>query len=230
MAMPAFDAPRVLIAEGDRKSATRLGNEIEEAGYRVRLAFTGRAVIEEVESVPPDVVLLDHHLPLLDSDVVCREVRNRTRVPIIMLADAPPPVEHGEVSPDDYILEPYTPQEVVARVRACLRRASRGPQANEINTVVGDLTIDRANRSVQVDGESKALTPSEFTLLEILARRPGRIMSREQLAERLYGEDSATLERTIDAHIMNLRKKVEVDRRAPRRIVTVPGMGYRLAV
>jgi DNA-binding response OmpR family regulator len=179
-------------------------------------------------AAPPDLLVLDVMLPEMDGLEVCRALRARSSVPIIMLtaksteADTLRGLESGA---DDYVTKPFSPRELVARIKAVLRRAR--PTSGIVRA--GELEIDVGLRQVRRNGDPVAVTATEFRLLEALASMPGRAFTRAELAERAFGQDSDALERTIDVHVMNLRRKLEDDRtRRQALIVTVFGVGYRL--
>jgi DNA-binding response OmpR family regulator len=174
----------------------------------------------------PDLIVLDLMLPGLGGIELCRTLRAESAVPIIMLTARS--TEHDkllglEIGADDYITKPFSPRELVARVRVVLRRFE--PPQDKI--VSGELVLDPAAREVVVRGEIIALTAAEFRLVEILVRAPGRVFSRDELMQRAFGDSHDRLDRTIDVHIKNLRKKIEADRANPTRIITVFGLGYK---
>jgi DNA-binding response OmpR family regulator len=179
-------------------------------------------------------VILDLGLPGMSGEEVCRRLRAESDVPIIMLTakDAEEDLVHGlRLGADDYITKPFSPRELTARVRALLRRArpDEVPQADVLERAGGRLVVDSARRRVTLDGESVELTESEFRLLQSLARFPGRVYTRAELVERLQGMEFEPYERTIDAHIKNLRRKLGDDARSPRLVLTVYGRGYAFA-
>jgi DNA-binding response OmpR family regulator len=193
------------------------------------MAATGAGALDEAARTPPDLVVLDVMLPEVDGFEVCRVLRARSDIPIIMLtarsmeADKLRGLESGA---DDYVTKPFSPRELVARVGAVLRRARPAPALVRI----GDIEIDRGLRQVRRRGTPVAVTTGEFRLLEVLLSVPGRAFTRAELAERAFGHDYEALDRTIDAHIMNLRRKIEADRGKPAVIVTVFGTGYRIGL
>lgn len=221
---------RVLVVDDDPKTIASLRLYLEHAGFDVAVATDGRQAIARARAAPtPDLIVLDLMLPLVDGLTVCRTLRSESDVPIIMLTARTTEedrLEGLDLGADDYVPKPFSPRELVARVRAVLRRApggaSDGPPIK-----VGRLTIDPARREVKVGAKAVELTPREFRLLEALARAPGRAMTREELVERAFGPDYEALDRTIDAHVMNLRRKIEPDPADPTYIQTVFGVGYR---
>lgn len=177
----------------------------------------------------PHLIVHDLMLPQVDGLAVCRTLRARSDVPIIMLTARTTEDDRLaglDLGADDYVLKPFSPRELVARVRAVLRRFPAGARDRPPIGVAG-LKIDPATRAVRVRGRSVALTPREFLLLETMARAPGRVFSREELVERAFGPDYEALDRTIDAHVVNLRRKIEPDPSAPSYVRSVFGVGYR---
>jgi DNA-binding response OmpR family regulator len=220
---------RILVVEDDVKTAATVRLYLEDAGYAVSIAADGEAGLRQARSGDFDLVVLDIMLPRLDGTDVCRKLRAESDVPVIMLTARTTEeqrIRGLDLGADDYVAKPFSPRELVARVRAVLRRVSDDADATEA-MVRGELVIDVQGRRVRKNGEEIALTPSEFELLQVLARRPGRVFSREQLIDAALGRDFFGMDRTIDAHIMNLRKKIEADRRKPRYVQTVFGAGYR---
>ena len=223
---------RILIVDDDPKTVGTLKLYLEDAGYEVLEAFDGRqALIRAREIPPPDLVVLDRMLPYVDGLSVCRTLRSGSDIPVIMLtartteADRLEGLDQGA---DDYVPKPFSPRELVARVRAVLRRSAVGADDRPPIRIAG-LTIDPARHEVAVEGRIVPLTPREFRLLAVLARSPGRAFTREQLAERALGPGFEGLDRTIDAHIMNLRRKIEPDPQEPTYVLTVFGVGYSFA-
>ena len=222
---------RVLIVDDERKLVHGLVAYLRQAGYETLTAYDGRAALEIAKREQPDLILLDLMLPELDGSAVCRELRRASGVPIIMLTarvDETDMLAGLDLGADDYITKPFSPREVVARVRAVLRR-SGGPVAPAAMLRGGDVTVEIERHSVTVRGQAVELTPTEFDLLAALMRNPGRPLSRTQLLDASQGEEYIGFDRTIDAHIKNLRRKIETDPAAPRHILTVFGVGYKFA-
>jgi DNA-binding response OmpR family regulator len=231
LAPGAAAEPRILIVEDDRVVAGTLRLYLEQAGYRVAEAHDGALGLRLAAAGDVALVILDVLLPGLDGREVCRRLRAASAVPILMLTARTTEEDRIgglELGADDYVGKPFSPREVVARVRALLRRAPPARQPPPAPLVVGELEIDGWGRRVRVGGREVALTPSERRLLEALARHPGRPFTREELIARAFGPDREMLERTVDTHVANLRRKLEAGE-PPRYLLTVPGIGYRLA-
>jgi len=221
----------VLVVEDEPQIADVLRQYLEKDGYHVTVTHDGARAAEEYARLRPDLVLLDLMLPGLDGWEVTRRIRRQASTPIIMLTarDAEADKLIGlELGADDYITKPFSPREVVARVRAVLRRARGAEPAAELIRV-HDLEIDPARLAVTRAGQPVALTPTEFKLLQVLARHPGRVFTRLQLIDQVQGYAFEGYERTVDAHVKNLRRKLEPDPRHPRYVLTVHGAGYRFA-
>ena len=222
----------VLLVEDEPRIAEVVQRYLEHEGHQVVWMATGEAALEEFGRHQPDLLILDIGLPGISGEDVCRQVRTLSDVPIIMLTardtedDLLSGLEHGA---DDYVTKPFSPRELAARVRAILRR-SRGPEEAKADVFVragGRLEIDAARRSVRVDDQAVELTEAEFRLLVALARFPGRVYTRYELTEKMQGYGFEGYERTIDAHVKNLRHKLGEDAKSPRLIETVYGRGYR---
>jgi two-component system, OmpR family, response regulator len=226
------DALSVVFIEDDAKIARLMAKYLESHGVIVTVAGDGAAGIQAVMRERPDVVLLDLMLPGIDGIEVCRQLRMRTDVPIIMVtarteeADRVIGLEGGA---DDYLVKPYSSRELLARIRAQARRAQGrvGPPAQEVK--VGGLSLDATAMSATLNGSELVLTTYEFLLLHALAERAGRVMSREQLVDLVRGSAEEAFDRTIDVHISRLRQKLNDDPRNPRILKTVRGVGYMLA-
>lgn len=220
----------ILIVEDDTRTANLIRLYLEQAGYQITLAEDGYSAIEIARSKQPDLVLLDLMLPNVDGLDVCRMLRMESPTPIIILTarSTEDDVLRGlDLGADDYITKPFSPREVVARVRTVLRRAAQNKENNLQELRFGSLVINLTRHEVTIDGVEIHLTPKEFKLLETLAREPGRAFTRLELVERAFGYDYEGLERTVDAHVMNLRKKIETDHTRPLYVETVYGVGYR---
>ena len=207
---------------------------LEKNGYNVVVDASGSEGLSLAERIQPALIVLDLMLPDVSGEEICTEVRSRSDVPILMLTAKASEEERvaGLVSgADDYLVKPFSPRELVARVRAVLRRTQsvEAPLVEALSFDEGRLTIDTVRHEVRRDGSAVDLTPNEYKLLLTLARYPGRVYSRFELINRVQGYDYAGYERTIDVHVKNLRKKIEPDPARPRYVETVIGMGYRLA-
>jgi two-component system alkaline phosphatase synthesis response regulator PhoP len=222
----------VLVVDDEPAIVDVVRDYLADAGYRVSVARTGDDALRQVRSITPDLVVLDLGLPGLDGLDVAREIRRTSAVPIIMLtarADEADRVAGLELGADDYVVKPFSPRELLARVRAVLRRGATRDDGESIITV-GDLVVNVAERSVVVAGIAVEVTATEFDLLAAMAASPGRVFTRSQLLETIHGVAVGAGERAIDAHIKNLRRKIEDEPHRPRRLVTVHGVGYRMAV
>jgi DNA-binding response OmpR family regulator len=207
---------------------------LEKDGFTVYVAGDGREGLAVAERTKPSLIVLDLMLPDVPGEEICREIRSRSDVPILMLTAKAGEEERiaGLLSgADDYLVKPFSPRELVARVRAVLRRTQGGdvPLVPVLRFDEGRLEIDTEQHIVRRDGDVVELTPNEYRLLTALATYPGRVYSRLELVNRVQGYDFEGYERTIDVHVKNLRKKIEADPAKPRYIETVVGVGYRLA-
>jgi DNA-binding response OmpR family regulator len=225
------EAPRILLVDDEQSVQTLLTYPLRKDGYDVITASTGQEALERFGEAQFDLVVLDVMLPELDGFDVCRRLRAKSSVPIIMLtakAEELDKVLGLELGADDYITKPFSMREFRSRVKAVLRRAelSRNGDAAEEPLQHGELTVDFAKRSVELRGDPIRLTYVEFEILSSLARSPGRVFSRSMLLERLWGDSSYRDPRTIDVHIRHLREKLERDPAAPELIFTVRGVGY----
>lgn len=223
--------PQVLIVEDEVKIARLVRDYLAEAGFGVSMAHNGPAALATFHSQRPDLVVLDLGLPGMDGHDVTRAIRSRSTVPIIMLtarSEETDRIVGLELGADDYVVKPFSPRELVARVKAVLRRAS-GVVATEMIRV-DDLVIDVPRRVVTLAGEQiPELTATEFELLRTMASQPGRVFTRGQLLDVLRGVAFESYERAIDAHVKNLRKKLEPEPARPTHVVTVYGVGYKYA-
>jgi DNA-binding response OmpR family regulator len=225
--------PTLLIIEDEPELVRVLRSYLEQAGYSVLSALRGDTGLSLWEDKHPDLVILDLNLPGMDGLDVARRIRQKEthRTPILMLtarADETDQLIGLELGADDYIPKPFSPRIVVARVKALLRRSETAiPTAKPLK--IADLVIDKAGHTLIRDGDTIELTPTEFNLLVTLASQPGRVFSRLQLLEAAQGVAYEGYERTIDAHIKNLRAKIEPDPRKPKYIETVFGVGYRFS-
>jgi two-component system alkaline phosphatase synthesis response regulator PhoP len=225
----------ILVVDDEPQIVEVVQDYLKQAGFRVLAARDGQTALTMARHERPDLIVLDLMLPgTLDGLDVCRSLRQDPAlgdVPVIMLTARTTEADKLiglELGADDYVTKPFSPREVVARVRAVLRRAGDGAQPLGV-VRVGDLAVDLAHRAVTVDGQSIALTPTEFDLLAALARSPGRPFTRAQLLDLVYDVAYDGYDRAIDSHVKNLRRKIEPDSSDPQYILTVYGVGYKLA-
>ncbi|MCC7355037.1 MAG: response regulator transcription factor [Anaerolineae bacterium] len=219
----------ILVVDDDKKIVDLVSLYLKKEGYRVLVAYDGQEALALARRKQPDLIVLDLLLPEIDGTDVCRMLRSESWVPIIMLTARSmdeDKIQGLQLGADDYVTKPFNPRELVARVRTVLRRAvPEGERGNDVQ--FGDLVISPLRHEVVVRGRPVSLTPTEFRLLETLAREPGRAFSRSELLDRAFGYDYEGMERTVDVHIMNLRRKIEPEPGSPRYIASVPGVGYR---
>ncbi|MGA9858453.1 MAG: response regulator transcription factor [Solirubrobacteraceae bacterium] len=227
-------AARILLVDDEQSIQTLLSYPLRKEGYDVVQATDGRQALERFEEQPFDLVVLDLMLPRVDGLEVCRRLRSRSSVPIIMLTAKSEEIDKVvglELGADDYITKPFSLREFSSRIKAALRRAemSRPEQATpgEAPLEIRDLRIDFAKRTVRIRGQDVQLTYVEFELLSALARAPGRVFTRDMLLARVWGDSAYRDQRTIDVHIRHLREKVERDAKDPEYLFTVRGVGYR---
>ena len=224
-------AERILLIEDDPRLAEMVSEYLGEAGFRVSIAGTGRAGLERLAREPFDALVLDLMLPDMDGLEVCRELRAKHEIPVLMLTargDAADRIVGLEIGADDYLPKPFEPRELLARLRAILRRGKGGNAASE-PLRFGRLEIDREARAVRLDGEARSLTAYQFALLRAFAENAGRVLSRESLMDLVKGEPLEAFDRSIDVHVSRIRAAIEDDPKKPRRIVTVRGAGYVFA-
>ncbi|HSL50296.1 MAG TPA: response regulator transcription factor [Candidatus Deferrimicrobiaceae bacterium] len=222
--------PPILLIEDDRRLAEMLSEYLGEAGFRVSVAGDGRTGLARLAAEPYDALVLDLMLPDMDGLEVCRRLRAFSDVPVLMLTargDAMDRVVGLEIGADDYLPKPFEPRELLARLRAILRRRDRTRSSRVLR--FGRLEIDRDARCVRVDGAERALTGHQFALLVALAERAGRVLSRDTLMDLVKGEALEAFDRSIDVHVSRIRAAIEDDPKRPRRLLTVRGAGYVFA-
>lgn len=222
---------RVLVVEDEASFSDALSYLLGKEGFEVSVAATGGQALAEFDRTGADVVLLDLMLPEMSGTDVCRQLRERSQVPIVMVTARDSEVDKVvglEIGADDYVTKPYSPRELVARVRAVLRRRSGEPAASTASTLSGGpVRMDVERHVVTVDGQPVQLPLKEFELLELLLRNAGRVLTRGQLIDRVWGADYVGDTKTLDVHVKRLRAKVEPEPSTPRHLVTVRGLGYK---
>ena len=222
----------VLLVEDEAKIVQLARDYLERGGFAVLSAADGEAALAKFRSDRPDLAVLDLGLPGMDGLDVLRSLRRESNAPVIILTargEESDRLVGLELGADDYMVKPFSPKELVARVRAVLRRTEGAPAAGAELIHAGNLTLDVPRMRLTIEGNPVEVTPTEFQLLAALARQPGRIFTRAQLLEAVHGVAFESYERAIDTHIKNLRRKIEPDPRQPRYLLTVYGVGYRLA-
>ena len=220
---------RILVVDDEPKILQLARDYLEHAGFAVVTAYDGKAALASARTERPDLVVLDLGLPELDGLDVTRALRAESAVPIVMLtgrSEESDKLVGLELGADDYVTKPFSPKELVARVRAVLRRTERPATKSEVVTV-GDVTLDLPRMKTAVAGRAVDLTPTEFQLLAALAAEPGRVFTRAQLLDTIRGVAFESYERAIDAHVKNIRRKLEADPREPYYLQTAHGVGYR---
>jgi DNA-binding response OmpR family regulator len=227
-------APRILLADDEQSIQTLLSFPLRKDGYEVTTASDGREALARFNESRFDLVVLDVMMPRMDGLEVCRRIRARHNVPIIMLTAKTEEIDKVlglELGADDYITKPFSLREFRSRVRAALRRAGMQtqtePEADDLPLIVHELEIDPAKRAVRIRDTSVELTFVEFEILNALARNPGRVFTRDMLLTRIWGDSAYRDPRTIDVHIRHLREKLETDAKEPEYLFTVRGVGYR---
>ena len=221
---------RVLVVEDEESFSDALSYMLRREGYETVVAADGVAALTEFDRAGADIVLLDLMLPGLSGTEVCRSLRARSAVPIIMLTAKDAEIDKVvglELGADDYVTKPYSARELVARIRAVLRRGVEGEQPEETSLVAGPVRLDVDRHVVAVDGHPVALPLKEFDLLELLLRNAGRVLTRGQLIDRVWGADYVGDTKTLDVHVKRLRAKLEPDPANPRHLLTVRGLGYK---
>jgi len=220
---------KILVVDDEKQIVDIVRAYLEKDGYRVVAAYDGRQALELAARERPALLVLDLMLPEMSGWDVMRSLRQISDAPVIILTARDDPTDKVvglELGADDYVVKPFEPKELLARIRAVLRR-SRAPESRETITV-GDLTVDPGRYEVHLAGRQVDLTPTEFAILQLMARHPGIVYTRLQLLEAIRGDAYEGYERAIDSHIKNLRQKLEPDPGRPRYILTVHGVGYRL--
>jgi len=223
-------AKKILVVDDEKRIVEILQAYLERDGYQVIAAYDGRSALELARSNSPDLIILDLMLPEVSGWDVCRELRRESDVPIIMLTardDTTDKIVGLELGADDYVTKPFDPKEIISRARAVLRR-SDVKTVSKSTIKVGEIMIDTNKRLVRRGDRNIELTPIEFDLLRVMAENPGRVYSRMQLLDKVQGDAYEGYERTVDSHIKNLRKKLELNPEHPVYIITIYGVGYKL--
>ena len=221
---------RILVVEDEESFSDPLSYLLRKEGYEVAVAETGPAALEDFERAGADLVLLDLMLPGLSGVDVCRALRRRSSVPVIMLTAKDSEIDKVvglEIGADDYVTKPYSSRELLARIKAVLRRGQEPEELLPATLESGPVRMDVERHVVTVNGRHTALPLKEFELLEMLLRNCGRVLTRMQLIDRVWGNDYVGDTKTLDVHVKRLRAKVEPDPASPQFIVTVRGLGYK---
>ncbi|WP_091611380.1 response regulator transcription factor [Micromonospora mirobrigensis] len=222
---------RVLVVEDEESFSDALSYMLRKEGFEVSVAATGTDALTEFDRTGADIVLLDLMLPEMSGTEVCRQLRQRSHVPIIMVTARDSEIDKVvglEIGADDYVTKPYSPRELVARIRAVLRRqTAEAAESGAPTLAAGPVRMDIERHVVTVEGAQVQLPLKEFELLELLLRNAGRVLTRGQLIDRVWGADYVGDTKTLDVHVKRLRSKVEPEPSAPRFIVTVRGLGYK---
>jgi DNA-binding response OmpR family regulator len=223
----------ILIVEDDKKTASLVALYLEKEGFRTVIAHDGNQALELARLHRPMFVILDLMLPLLDGWEVCRQLRQTSDVPILMLSAREEEIDRVSgltLGADDYVVKPFSPLELVARVKAILRRVRLERSPSDGILSLGDLVLDTEKRKVTLKGRRVVLTPHEFTILKSLMSAPGKVFTRDELLSRLYPMEEVTVvDRVVDVHVGKLRQKIENDPSNPRYVLTVRGMGYQFS-
>ena len=223
---------RILLVEDDPRLAEMVSEYLGQAGFRVTVAPLGATALERLAGAEYDAVVLDLMLPDMDGLDVCRQLRTRADTPVLMLTARGEPIDRIlglELGADDYLPKPFQPRELLARLRAILRRRSRAPTPGEKPLTFGRLEIDTAAHAVRLDGVQCELTGYQFDLLVTLAKNAGRVLSRDALLDAVKGEQLESFDRSIDVHVSRIRAVIEDNPKKPRRVITVRGSGYVFA-
>jgi two-component system response regulator RegX3 len=221
---------RILVVEDEQSFSDPLSYLLRKEGYEVSIAETGPDALEEFDRAGADLVLLDLMLPGLSGTEVCRQLRVRSSVPVIMLTAKDSEIDKVvglEIGADDYVTKPYSSRELLARVKAVLRRGQESEDLSPATLEAGPVRMDVDRHVVTVSGQSVSMPLKEFELLELLLRNAGRVLTRIQLIDRVWGSDYVGDTKTLDVHVKRLRSKVEADPAVPRHLVTVRGLGYK---
>lgn len=221
----------ILLVEDEAAYRDTLAFNLRRDGYEVVAVGDGREAVDLFERVQPDIVLLDLMLPGLSGTEVCRQIRQKSTVPVIMLTAKDSEIDKVvglEIGADDYVTKPYSYRELVARMRAVLRRGASDDEGSEATITVGRVMMNTDRHEVQIDGEAVAMPLREFELLELFMRNVNRVLTRGQIIDRIWGPNYIGDTKTLDVHVKRLRSKIEVDPPNPAMLMTVRGLGYKL--
>jgi len=226
-------AKRILVVDDEQKIVEVVKSYLEHSGFEVYTAYNGKQALELFEKVNPALIVLDLMLPDISGEEICKTIRKQSRVPIIMLTAK---VEEEDIlkgldnGADDYIIKPFSPKQLIARIVAVLRRTSEDPVplSNYISFNDGDIVINNIKHEVRKNGNVINLTPNEYKILLTMVKYPNKTFTREELISMALGDDFEGFDRTVDTHIKNLRQKIEDDPKEPKYIITIHGIGYRL--
>jgi DNA-binding response OmpR family regulator len=222
---------QILVVDDEPRIAEIARDYLARAGFSVTTVTNGADALATFRARRPDLIVLDLGLPRIDGLDVARTIRQQSNVPIIMLTarvDEQDKLAGLEIGADDYVTKPFSPKELVARVRAVFRRVDAPPERGDV-VHAGEVRLDRRRMQASVRDEAIDLTSTEFALLATLASQPGRVFTRAQLLDAIRGDDTESFDRAIDAHVKNVRRKIEADPRNPRYVLTVHGVGYKFA-
>lgn len=223
------DVRRILVVDDEPKIVDVVKSYLEKSGYEVDTAGGGREALEKFKNGNPALIILDWMLPDITGEEICRSIRKTSKVPVIMLtarAEEENILEGFRFGADDYVIKPFSPRQLVARVEAVLRRTKDKP-ASALTFDGGELVIDLAGKEARRGGAPVCLTPNEFKIISALAQYPQKVFTREELIAAAMGDDFGGFDRIIDSHIKNIRQKLEADPKNPRYILTVHGVGYK---
>ncbi len=226
---------KILVVDDENKIVEVVKSYLEHSGYEVYTAFNGTQALAQFEKVDPCLIVLDLMLPDISGEDVCRTIRMKSRIPIIMLTakvDEEDILRGLDIGADDYVLKPFSPKQLVARIAAVLRRTSEdsAPLSNVISLNYGDIVIDNLRHEVRKGDNIINLTPNEYKILLAMIKIPNKTFTREELITLALGDDFEGFDRTVDTHIKNLRQKIEDDPKEPKYLQTIHGIGYRLNV
>ncbi len=222
---------KLLLVDDDPDLLYTLEKYLQQSGYSTVIANNGKSAISVFETEKPEAALIDVMMPELDGFEVVKKIRSISTIPIILLtarSDETDKIVGLELGADDYVTKPFSPREVVARLKAIMRRSTQNQQESTSKITIGEITVDKNTRSVIRDNTSIQLTKTEFDILVTLMESPEQVFTRDQIIDRVLGYTYEGFERTIDAHVRNLRKKIEPDANAPVYIKTVFGVGYKI--